>query len=93
MGRIIISPAGRNKRGVVHAYIAKLIKLYKSQKGGMRRESSVLRVLQIELLGKSPRATMATMASELVGNQCRPDLLDAPITIIPIFIDSAAPAT
>ena len=28
------------------------------------------------------RATMATMASELVGNQCRPDLLDAPITII-----------
>ena len=52
------------------------------EEGGIRRESSVLRVLEIELLGKSPRATMATMASELVGNQCRPDLLDAPITII-----------
>jgi hypothetical protein len=36
---------------------------------------------------------MATMVSELVGNQCRPDLLDAPIMIILIFIDSAAPAT
>jgi hypothetical protein len=39
------------------------------------------------------RATMATMASELVGNQCRPDLLDAPITILSIFIDSIAAAT
>jgi hypothetical protein len=35
---------------------------------------------------------MATMASELVGNQCRPDLLDGPITIILIFINSEAPA-
>ena len=51
------------------------------EEGGIRRESSVLRVLEIELLGKSPRATMATMPSELVGKQCRPDLLDAPITI------------
>ena len=57
-------------------------------------ESSFGRILETKLLqGKSPRATMATMASELVGNQCRPDLLDAPITIILIFIDSAAPAT
>lgn len=48
------------------------------EEGGIRRASSVLRVLEIELLGKSPRATMATMASELVGNQCRPDLLVAP---------------
>jgi len=48
---------------------------------------------EIELLGKSLRATMATMASQLVGNQCRPDLLDAPITIIFIFMDSAGAAT
>jgi hypothetical protein len=47
---------------------------------------------EIELLGKSPQATMATMDSEVVGNQCCPDLLDAPSTIISIFIDSAAPA-
>ena len=63
------------------------------EEGGIRRESSVLRVLEIELLGKSLRATMATMVSDFVGNQCRPDLLDAPITIILIFIHSAAPAT
>ena len=31
------------------------------------------------------RATMATIVSELVGNQCRPDLLDHPIMFIIIF--------
>jgi len=35
---------------------------------------------------------MATIAFELVGNQCRPNLLDARGTIISFFIDSAAPA-
>ena len=49
--------------------------------------------LEPKMLRQQLYATMATMASELVGNQCRPDLLDAPITIILIFIDSAAPAT
>ena len=39
------------------------------------------------------RATMATMVSELVGNQCRPDLLGPPIMFILIFIVSEAPAT
>ena len=63
------------------------------EEGGIRRESSVLRVLEIELLGKSPRATMATMVSDFVGNQCRPDLLDAPITILSICTDSIAAAT
>ena len=62
------------------------------EEGGIRRESSVLRVLEIELLGKPPRATMATMASELVGNQCRAYFLDGPITMILIFINSEAPA-
>ena len=40
------------------------------------------------------RSLFAFKLSALIAcMQCGPDLLDGPITIIPVFIDSAAPAT
>ena len=39
------------------------------------------------------RCTLCQQSPATVGNQCRPDLLEAPITIMVISSDSAAPAT
>ena len=38
------------------------------------------------------RCTLCQQSPATVGNQCRPDLLDAPSTIISSFINSEAPA-